>query len=754
MELRRKQVLALLGSVSLLLTSCSGGRVAYADEIAAQETEMSIELTEAAQAETGKDQQDAPETEKVPQASEESTDAETGSEPVPGETEEPATETVKKEETETGTEAPKEKIEEAVTESPVEIPTETGTESSGPPAEKQTEGSSAEGETESETKPAEEAAEEITEKDTVSITEPEDEDSTEQGTERPAEDLTSRQEPEDTTEPEEKAEELLQREETEDLSETETEETEELPEEETEEETEEVSEEEAGPYEYGNYSGSTSSGSCYWDDSWFIKSGFRFTQVDKEYALISSGSGTFVYEKPEDGARKIGEIPFGGVVCILKDVDDAFFYVESGGIRGFVPRNVLSTGEAAQKIVDAVGEEALTQGDLLCEKADNEAFTFTKTTSYPVVAGKVYAMALTSSFVYEYADTSSRFVGDVSSGSLVYLLADAGNGWYFVESGDVRGFVPACMLLAGEGAAGIVSDLGEENAPLAEQLLDPEENRSVYYTLLSVESAENEIGSDICRTAVGFVGKLPYVYGGTSLTGGADCSGFVQSVFAGYGIYLPRTAQEQGANGQAVLSLADAQPGDVVYYASGPHVGIYIGNGKVVQCSGREYNTAANPGKGPTISNADYMPVTSIRRYLIVQEDNAADGGYRTDDTPYTQEQLEMIWAIVAQEDNGSYDGALAVISSAMNRTESGAWSYEGSNALSQLTAAGQYCYSLDNYWVPRLNGNVPDYVKTAVYDCLKRGIRNHGYTSFRSTRGKTTGSGAVQIGGNWYFGT
>ena len=87
-----------------------------------------------------------------------------------------------------------------------------------------------------------------------------------------------------------------------------------------------------------------------------------------------------------------------------------------------------------------------------------------------------------------------------------------------------------------------------------------------------------------------------------------------------------------------------------------------------------------------------------------------------------------------------------------MNRTESESWCSAGGNALSQLTANGQYCYSIDQYWKARLGGNVPGYVKQAVYDCLKKGIRNHTYTSFRSTRGAATGSNAVQIGGNWYF--
>ena len=155
-----------------------------------------------------------------------------------------------------------------------------------------------------------------------------------------------------------------------------------------------------------------------------------------------------------------------------------------------------------------------------------------------------------------------------------------------------------------------------------------------------------------------------------------------------------------------------------------------------------------------TVSAIDYRPITSIRRFQIETEWCADSAGGRVDQTLYSQEQMELIWAIVAQEDNGSYTGALAVISSAMNRTESSSWGYLGNNALSQLTAPGQYCYSMDNYWKPRLGGNVPEYVKQAVNDCLKKGIRNHSFTSFRSTKGSQTGVDAVQIGGNWFFGS
>lgn len=103
------------------------------------------------------------------------------------------------------------------------------------------------------------------------------------------------------------------------------------------------------------------------------------------------------------------------------------------------------------------------------------------------------------------------------------------------------------------------------------------------------------LGVDIANYACQFVGKLPYVWGGTSLTTGADCSGFVQAVFKQFGIYLPRTSHEQAKCGYAV-SYADAQPGDLIYYkssasASGGHIGIYIGNGQYVNAVGAKYGT-------------------------------------------------------------------------------------------------------------------------------------------------------------------
>lgn len=115
---------------------------------------------------------------------------------------------------------------------------------------------------------------------------------------------------------------------------------------------------------------------------------------------------------------------------------------------------------------------------------------------------------------------------------------------------------------------------------------------------------------------------------------------------------------------------------------------------------------------------------------------------------------LEVIWAIVRQEGGSSYESSLAVVSSAVNRTNSPRWKRNGSTIYEQLTAKGQYCYSIDTHWVKYLGGNVPEYVKRAVADAME-GKTNHPYTSFRSYGASTAAqrNSGINIGGNVYFG-
>lgn len=128
------------------------------------------------------------------------------------------------------------------------------------------------------------------------------------------------------------------------------------------------------------------------------------------------------------------------------------------------------------------------------------------------------------------------------------------------------------------------------------------------YSSIIANASGSELGKQVARFACQYIGN-PYVYGGTSLTNGTDCSGFTYKVYAQFNYSLPRTSYQQRSAGTAV-SYEQAQPGDIICYDG--HVGIYIGGGLIVHAS----NSKPYPDGGIKVGNAKYRTILSVRRII------------------------------------------------------------------------------------------------------------------------------------------
>lgn len=232
------------------------------------------------------------------------------------------------------------------------------------------------------------------------------------------------------------------------------------------------------------------------------------------------------------------------------------------------------------------------------------------------------AFANVTSFLYVRSEPTkeSEYVGKLYPGYAAKITGPVGE-WTAVESGDVTGYVKTEYILTGAEAQTYAENLvteaqqeGKEEAEVftyavsrkseeAQMTQEVQGNvQQTETTEVSAQPASN--GQVIVDYACQFIGN-PYVWGGTSLTDGADCSGFVQSVFAHFGISLPRTTYDQ-INAGVEVSYDQAMPGDLICYDG--HIGIYIGNGQIVN--------AQNPEQGIGISPATYTTILSVRRIV------------------------------------------------------------------------------------------------------------------------------------------
>lgn len=231
---------------------------------------------------------------------------------------------------------------------------------------------------------------------------------------------------------------------------------------------------------------------------------------------------------------------------------------------------------------------------------------------------KTYAIADVNSWLHvrEGKGKNQKIVGILPKGSLCYILADADSDWVYVESGDVRGFVCARYLLRGEEAEKEVNRWQEESFPMAEMWVKPWNNKVYTYTYATTRTllSSDEARGEVLQYAKKFLGN-PYVWGGTSLTNGCDCSGFAQQIFANFGYTLPRTSRQQAKTGTRI-PVQEAKPGDLLFYQRESgfiyHVMIYLGDGKVIH--------AGSEATGILISDFNYEKSTEFAVRVISEE--------------------------------------------------------------------------------------------------------------------------------------
>ena len=260
--------------------------------------------------------------------------------------------------------------------------------------------------------------------------------------------------------------------------------------------------------------------------------------------------------------------------------------------------------------------------------------------------------------IRQEASTDSEVVGILTNHNACELLEDAGE-WYKVTSGKVTGYVNKQYLVTGDEAeaiaeqeiktvatvntetlnvraeksteAEVLSQVGNSEAFTVNSVADGWVEISVddsvgyisqdYVTLAqalptakTIEQVKygdgvSDVRASVVSYALQFVGNR-YVWGGTSLEKGIDCSGFTMRILGKYGISLPHSSKAQPSYGTKI-SASEAKPGDLFFYGSGrsiSHVAIYIGNGQIVH--------ASNKRDGIKVSNAYYRNPICVARYL------------------------------------------------------------------------------------------------------------------------------------------
>lgn len=292
-----------------------------------------------------------------------------------------------------------------------------------------------------------------------------------------------------------------------------------------------------------------------------------------------------------------------------------FLVTITGAVTAF-PHTVQAFDQtAAEQILPQAGiEEVLSDCYLSDKKIEVEDYLV------PTEKGEYLDMAFANvqTFLYIRSEptTESEWLGKLYPDNAAKIIGPVGE-WTKIQSGTVTGYVYSDYIIIGKNAdqkaREMVSQTESQQEEEAFVYAESKEEEAARLQAEAEEAARKaaeeaaakaQTGQAIVDYACQFIGN-PYVWGGTSLTEGADCSGFVQSVFAHFGISLPRTTWDMENVGTPV-NYDQAVAGDLILYDG--HVGIYMGNGEIVN--------AINSQRGIGILPATYTNILTVRRLI------------------------------------------------------------------------------------------------------------------------------------------